>query len=77
MGHKSEIHSNEWALIGHCIESGYGLVDQEGRMYPLDTHATPLIVSVLEESEKTRGIRLRIRREMRDQEMHTTTVEKI
>ena len=72
---RAEVHTTECALMGHCVESGYGLVDNEGNIHPLDNHATPLVVHALKESDQKQGVQLRARREMKDQEMQTVDVE--
>lgn len=38
---RAQIHTTECALMGHCVESGYGLVDADGRVHLLDDAATP------------------------------------
>ena len=74
---RAEVHTTRCALMGHCIESGYGLVDHQGNIHPLDNHATPQVVSALEESNQEQGVQLRIRREMKEQEMQTVQIEEI
>jgi hypothetical protein len=56
--------------MGHCVESGYGLVS--GRMVALlDDGATPFVVDVLRQSSHDAGIRLRVTRRWTDGEMRT------
>ena len=69
-------HSRDCALMGHCIESGYGLVDDTGRVALLDHEATHRIVEVLP-SAAERGARLRVERRERQGEMATLSVELI
>lgn len=61
--------------MGHCVESGYGLVDETGRVHLLDTHATPRVVAVLQQTEIDCGIRLRAERENDHGERRTAHVE--
>ncbi len=70
-------HSKECVLMGHCVESGYGVIEDSGSVIPLDTHATPLIVDAARRSGRERGIRLRVHRHMRDDEMQTESVEEV
>lgn len=71
-------HSRECALMGHCVESGYGIVTDDDRLTVLDSEATPKIVDVVGDSETDEGIRLHVQREAGDDDtMETTTVEEI
>lgn len=69
-------HTKACALMGHCVESGYGLMG-EGGLALLDSASTPDIVRAVRESSHDRGIRLRVTREMRDGEMRTVAVEEV
>lgn len=70
-------HSRECALMGHCVESGYGLVDDAGRTLLLEPASTPEIVQTLRGSKRSGGIRLRVTRDMQDGEMRTSSVEEV
>ena len=72
---RARVHTRDCALMGHCVESGYGLVDDDGRVALLDTAATPLVVGAVQGSPHDRGITLRATRERRGEEMHTTRVD--
>ena len=72
---KARTHSRECALMGHCVESGYGIVTEDDRVTILDSEATPEIVNIVTESDTEEGIRLRVRREEQDGTMETTSVE--
>lgn len=74
---KARTHSRECALMGHCVESGYGIVTDDDRLTVLDAEATPDVVDVVEESDTEEGIRLRVEREREDGEMATTSVEEV
>ena len=60
---KARTHSWECALMGHCVESGYGIVTDDDRLTILDPEATPEIANAVEESDTEEGIRLRVQRE--------------
>jgi hypothetical protein len=68
-------HTRACALDGHCIESGFALVADDGRVALLDPAATPLVVDAVRGSEREAGIRLRARREEHDEAMRTVSVE--
>lgn len=72
---RASVHTKECALMGHCIESGYGLIDEEGRVHVLDPEATPHLVDVLHRSALDRGIKARVYREREGHEMQTRRVE--
>lgn len=75
LAERARSHTKACAVMGHCLESGYGLVDEAGRVSLLDMQATPLILGALRETPQERGIKLRAEREMADKEMHTVSVE--
>ncbi|WP_227356443.1 hypothetical protein [Haladaptatus salinisoli] len=70
-------HTRDCALMGHCIESGYGIVTDDDRLVMLDPEATRQVVDSVEATEKEEGIRLRVTREAEDDRMETTAVEEI
>lgn len=70
-------HTKNCALMGHCIESGYGIIDDQGKLMALDAKATSKIVDALENSNKKSGIKLKVEREMKDKEMQTVKVTEI
>lgn len=74
---RSQSHTRECALMGHCIESGYGLIGEEGHTYLLEPASTPMVVAAIQHSEQDRGIGLRALREMHDGEMRTTRLEEV
>lgn len=71
---RARTHTKECALMGHCIESGYGIVTEEDRLTLLDPEATPAVVSVVEDSKLVEGVKLRVRREEQDDTMETVSV---
>ncbi|WP_315791213.1 hypothetical protein [Fischerella sp. JS2] len=68
-------HTRQCGLSRHCIESGYGLVDEEGRFKLLDPKATSKVLDIIRNSD--RGIQLRVKREIEGEEMQTSNVEEI
>jgi hypothetical protein len=62
--------------MGHCVESGYGLVHDD-IVTLLDHDATPAVVDVVGRSTSEQGVRLRVTREMNEGEMRTRSVEEI
>ncbi|WP_137285177.1 hypothetical protein [Halorussus salinisoli] len=68
-------HTRDCALMGHCVESGYSLVNEGERMVMLDAAATPKVVHAVEESDREEGIRLRVERHREDDRMRTDSVE--
>lgn len=74
---RARAHTSDCALMGHCVESGYGLVSEGGHAILLDTHATTHVVARLREGGAGRGIYLRADREERDGEMVTTDVSEL
>ncbi len=70
-------HSKECALMGHCMESGYGLIDEEGGLALLDAKATPKVAEALERSPRDHGVRLRATRAVQNEEMETVLVEEL
>ena len=70
-------HTTKCALMGHCVESGYGLVADDGRVTLLDAKATPHVMGALQRSTRERGVRLRVEREREEHEMRTTRVEAV
>lgn len=74
---KARTHSKECALMGHCVESGFGLVTEDDRLTLLDPKATREVVDVVEESDTQQGIRLQVTRDERDGTMETTTATEL
>ena len=71
---KARTHSKECTLMGHCIESGFGLVTEDDRLTLLDPQSTQEVVDVVEQSDSQQGIRLRVTRAEQDGTMETATV---
>ncbi|WP_323192498.1 hypothetical protein [Halostella sp. PRR32] len=60
---KARTHSRDCAMMGHCVESGYGIVTDDDELTVLDPDATPQVVDVVEDSNTEEGIRLQVQRE--------------
>ena len=74
---RARVHTRDCGLMGHCVESGYGLVDDEGRVALLDSHATPGVAEAVRSSGRDRGIRVRVERERDGESMKTRRIEEI
>lgn len=72
---RARVHTRECALMGHCVESGYGLVSDDGRPLLLESQGTPRIVAAIQDSARAEGIRLIATGEMEEGEMHTVSVK--
>jgi hypothetical protein len=74
---RAKVHTRKCSLAGHCTESGFGLVDEEGTMSLLDPNATPQLLDVIRSSDRDSGIELQVTREMQDGDMKTIAVKEI
>ena len=74
---KATNHTRKCSLVGHCAESGFGLVTEDGYTTLLDAKATPGVLERVRESDQEKGIRLEVTRLLEDGEMKTTGVEEI
>ncbi len=72
---RAKEHTQECATMGHCVESGYGLISDEDVLTLLETKATPRVLDVLEAAGNVKGVKLRATRRLREGEMVTTSVE--
>jgi hypothetical protein len=70
-------HTKACNLMGHCMESGYGLVDDDGELALLDAAATPQVVEALRGSARDAGIRLRVVRARSDDGQQTLEVREV
>ena len=80
---RAKAHTQRCALMGHCIESGFGLVQEDGRVLLLDAEATLKIADAVRGAPRETGIKLRVIREAQptagdeEQNMATTAVQRI
>lgn len=70
-------HSKECALMGHCVESGYGLVSEQGIVQLLEPAVTPEVVQAIRQSPKSSGIKLKVHRKAEEEEMRSNSVEEV
>lgn len=71
---RAKKHTKACLLMGHCVEIGYGLVDDEGDLALLDTEATQRVLSAVHASHSENGIRIAVERELNDDEMIARTL---
>jgi hypothetical protein len=67
-------HTRQCALEGHCVESGYALIDDTGNPMHLGSEATPMVVAALLRTSRQREIRMAAERQEQDGRMRTTSV---
>ena len=66
---RARAHTRSCLLMGHCVESGYGLVGGDGTVTLLDTQATPLVVGAVKTCPSEDRIHLTVHRRRKDGEM--------
>lgn len=71
---RAKTHTRACNLEGHCIESGYALVGDDGDVMPLDAEATPKLITALLQERQDTHIRFRIVRESDGAKMKTVNV---
>ena len=71
---RARAHTTACSQLGHCIESGYALVDADGRVTLLDPKATAPVLDALRRSDREAGVWLRVRREPDDGALATVEV---
>lgn len=77
MPDRARRHTTSCALMGHCIESGYGIGQGNGSVFPLVTHATPLILDAAHRSQWQTGLRVRVSRKLHEFQIMTEAAERI
>lgn len=68
---RASTHPTDCALMGHCIESGFALVGDDGRLHLLESAATTGVVRELLHTSVSEGLRLEVVRERDGHEMRT------
>ncbi|MFD1187478.1 hypothetical protein [Pontibacter rugosus] len=63
--------------MGHCIESGYGMVRKDGSMTLLDPKATPYIVGALMQTSTETGVWLCVERRQQGDKIETVSALEI
>ncbi|PAP74615.1 hypothetical protein [Rubrivirga marina] len=71
---RARAHTTACSQMGHCLESGYALVDADGRVTLLDPKATAPVLDALRRSDREAGVWLRVRREPDDGALATVEV---
>jgi hypothetical protein len=74
---RAKVHTRKCSLAGHCTESGFGLVDENGQISLLDPSGTPQLLDAIIGSDRDSGIKLQVTREMKDGDMRTISVNEI
>lgn len=74
---KASSHTRNCSLVGHCAESGFGLVTDEGYTTLLDARATPKVLETIRQSGLERGIQLQVQRTLEEGEMKTIDVKEV
>lgn len=71
---RAKAHTRACALDGHCVESGYAVVGEDGRLMVLDPEATPKVVTALLQEQQDTNIKLRVERASNGTRMKTVSV---
>lgn len=74
---RASVHTTECALMGHCVESGFALVDYDGRLHLLEPASTAEVVRQLVATDVDEGFRLQIVRERDGDEMRTVDLHPV
>lgn len=48
---RAKVHTRKCSLAGHCTESSFGLVDENGQLALLDPQATPQLLDAIVSSD--------------------------
>lgn len=73
---RAQEHTIACATMGHCIESGYGIVDDNGHVHLPDSSATPTVLKRLDNAPQ-KGARLRVQRREDEGDMKTHAIETV
>ena len=71
---RAKAHTRACGTEGHCVESGYALVSEDGQLVLLDSEATPKLLQALLKEERDNQIKFRVIRESNGSKMETTEV---
>lgn len=74
---RAAVHTTECALMGHCVESGFALIDDDGRVHLLEPAATTHVVRELLRTGVGEGLRLQAVRELDGSEMRTVEIRPV
>lgn len=73
---RAAAHTTECTLMGHCVESGFALVD-DGHAHLLEPTATTDVVRQLLRTDQKQGLRLQVVRELDGHEMRTVEIQPV
>lgn len=71
---RTRAHTTARSVMGHGLESGYALVDADGRVALLDPKATVPVLDACRQSDSEAGVWLRALREPTDGALATAEV---
>lgn len=74
---RASVHATACGLMGHCIESGFAVVDYDGGVHLLEPDATTDVVRELLRSGVDEGLVLHVVRELDGHEMRTVKVQPV
>lgn len=74
---RAAVHTTECALMGHCVESGFALVDYDGHVHLLEPAATTQVVRELLRTGMDEGLRLQVVRGLDGHEMRTVEIQPV
>lgn len=74
---RASVRTTECALMGHCIESGSAVVDDDGHVHLLEPAATTEVVRELLRAGADQGLRLQVVRDLDGHEMRTVDVQPV
>lgn len=74
---RASAHTTACGLMGHCIESGFALIDYDGGVHLLEPDATTDVVRELLRTGVDEGLRLQVTRELDGHEMRTVDVQPV
>lgn len=71
---RARAHPTSCSLAGEAVESGFGLVDYDGRLIVLELAATTAVVRHLLDADVETGLRILVRSEPQDGQVTTVDV---
>lgn len=74
---RASVHTTDCALMGHCVESGFALVDDAGQLHLLEPAATTAVVRELLRTTLDQGLQLKVVRKREEHEMRTVDVHPV
>lgn len=74
---RARSHTKSCAVMGHCVESGYALINNDGDILLLEPAITPKVLQLLYESPMQAGIRIQVKRRWAGEGMRTESVDEV